>query len=98
MKKLAAILFLIAMMFSVSASAQIDVLNVEEPMKLRIALMQGFIQPDSQVERYLEDRYNIEIELVILPGWADGQAKITMLMADESQRPDAIWWWGMAPE
>jgi putative aldouronate transport system substrate-binding protein len=97
-KKLAAILLLIAMMFSVSASAQIDVLNVEEPMKLRIALMQGFIQPDSQVERYLEDRYNIEIELVILPGWADGQAKITMLMADESQRPDAIWWWGMAPE
>lgn len=73
----------------------IDVLNQEETMKLAIVCLQGYTTPDSETQKWLEERYNLEIEVIALPGWSDATAKITLLMSDESQRPDIIWWWNM---
>lgn len=77
------------------SSAKVDPLNQEEKMKVRIATLTGFTQPDSRTEKWLEERYNIDIEIVALPGWSDSPAKISLLMADDAQRPDIIWWWSM---
>lgn len=74
---------------------KIDVLNQSEKMKLAVVCLQGYTQPESQIEHWLEERYNLDVEVVALPGWSDATAKITLLMADETQRPDIIWWWNM---
>ncbi|ONI40501.1 hypothetical protein AN639_11040 [Candidatus Epulonipiscium fishelsonii] len=73
----------------------IDVLNQEEKMSMSIVTMQGHAQPDSKTEQWLEERYNLDIDIVVLPGWSDGVAKVGLLMADAEQRPDIVWWWGM---
>lgn len=73
----------------------IDVLNQEETLKLAIVTMQGYTTPDSETEKWMEERYNLDIEVIALPGWSDGTAKISLLMGDETQRPDIIWWWNM---
>lgn len=73
----------------------IDVLNQSETMKLAIVCLQGYTQPDSQIQKWMEERYNLDVEIVALPGWSDATAKITLLMTDETQRPDIIWWWNM---
>lgn len=83
---------------SAASGEKIDVLNQSETMPLKIACMTGFTQSDSEIEKWLEERYNIDIELVVLPGWSDGQSKVSMLMADDNERPDIIWWWGMDTE
>lgn len=77
------------------SSEKIDVLNQSETMKLSIVCLQGHTQPDSQIEKWLEERYNLDIDVIALPGWSDGEAKIQLLMSDENQRPDFIWWWNM---
>lgn len=88
-----------AMAAGVTASASegelIDVLNQEETMKLAIVCLQGYTTPDSETEKWMEERYNLDVEVIALPGWSDATAKITLLMSDESQRPDIIWWWNM---
>ncbi|MBQ6886040.1 MAG: extracellular solute-binding protein [Lachnospiraceae bacterium] len=73
----------------------IDVLNQEETLKLAIVTMQGYTTPDSETEKWMEERYNLDVEVIALPGWSDGTAKISLLMGDETQRPDIIWWWNM---
>ncbi len=74
---------------------KIDVLNQSETMKLSVVCLQGYTQPDSQIEKWLEERYNLEIDVIALPGWSDAKAKVSLLMGDETQRPDMIWWWDM---
>lgn len=74
---------------------KIDVLNQSETMRMTVVCLQGYTQPDSQIEQWLEERYNLDISVVALPGWSDAVAKITLLMTDETQRPDIIWWWNM---
>ena len=74
---------------------KIDVLNQTEKMTLSIVCLQGHTQPDSQIEKWMEERYNLDINVIALPGWSDAVAKISLLMADEEQRPDIIWWWNM---
>ena len=74
---------------------KIDVLNQSEKMKLSVVCLQGYTQPDSEMEKWMEERYNLDIEVIALPGWSDATAKITLLMGDETQRPDIIWWWNM---
>ena len=74
---------------------KIDVLNQSETMKMSVVCLQGYTQPDSQIQKWLEERYNLDIEVLALPGWSDATAKITLLMQDETQRPDIIWWWNM---
>lgn len=74
---------------------KIDVLNQSETMRMTVVCLQGYTQPDSQIEHWLEERYNLDITVVALPGWSDAVAKITLLMTDETQRPDIIWWWNM---
>lgn len=78
-----------------NSSDKVDIFSYDEKMKVKIAVLTGFTQSDSWNEKRLEDKYNIDIELVVLPGWSDGQAKINLLMADDKERPDIIWWWGM---
>ena len=80
---------------TVVSDEKIDVLNQEETMKLSIVTLQGYTQPDSEMEKWMEDRYNLEVEVIALPGWSDATAKISLLMGDETQRPDIIWWWNM---
>ena len=70
-------------------------LNQSETMKMSVVCLQGYTQPDSQIQKWLEERYNLDIEVLALPGWSDATAKITLLMQDETQRPDIIWWWNM---
>lgn len=77
------------------AEEPIDVLNQEETMKMSVVTLQGYTQPDSEIEKWLEDRYNLDIEVIALPGWSDATSKISLLMGDETQRPDIIWWWNM---
>nr|WP_300789136.1 extracellular solute-binding protein [uncultured Acetatifactor sp.] len=78
-----------------AADEKIDVLNQSETMKMSVVCLQGYTQPDSQIQKWLEERYNLDIEVLALPGWSDATAKITLLMQDETQRPDIIWWWNM---
>lgn len=77
------------------ADEKIDVLNQTEKMRLAVVCLQGYTQPESEFEHWMEERYNLDVEVVALPGWSDATAKITLLMADETQRPDIIWWWNM---
>jgi putative aldouronate transport system substrate-binding protein len=77
------------------AGVQVDPLNQRERMKVRVTVLQGYTQPDSRTEKWIEDRYNIDLDIIALPGWSDAPAKISLLMADNNQRPDIIWWWSM---
>lgn len=76
-------------------NVKVDPLNQSEKMKVKIATLTGYTKADSRTEKWMEQRYNIDIELIVLPGWGDSPAKISLLMADDAQRPDIIWWWGM---
>ena len=62
---------------------------------MAVVCLQGYTQPDSEFEHWMEERYNLDVQVIALPGWSDATAKITLLMADETQRPDIIWWWNM---
>lgn len=75
-------------------SGPVDPTAYEDKMTVSIAIMTGFTQSDSDIEKMLEEKYNIDIELVVLPGWSDGQAKINLLMQGDDT-PDIMWWWGM---
>ena len=70
----------------------------EETLTIRMAIMQGHTEPDSWMQQQIEEKYNVSFEIIPLPGWADGQARINLLMADEQNRPCVIWWWGMERE
>jgi putative aldouronate transport system substrate-binding protein len=76
-------------------NAKVDPLNQSEKMSIKIGTLTGFTQPDSRNEKWLEERYNLDITIVALPGWADAPTKISLLMADDKERTDMIWWWGM---
>jgi len=76
---------------------KVDPTAYEETMDVTFALMTGFTQSDSRVEKMLEEKYNINIDLIVLPGWTDGQSKINLLMAG-GDMPDVIWWWSMDNE
>ena len=50
---------------------------------------------ESEMQKWMEDRCNLDIDIIALPGWSDATSKISLLMGDETQRPDIIWWWNM---
>ena len=79
---------------STGTGDKIDPTKCEEKMDVSIAVMTGFTQSDSRVEKMLEEKYNVNIELVVLPGWTDGQSKINLLMASD-ETPNIMWWWSM---
>ncbi|MDR0525994.1 MAG: extracellular solute-binding protein [Spirochaetaceae bacterium] len=74
---------------------KVDPLNQSEKMPVKIATLTGYTQPNSRTQKWLEERYNLDITIIALPGWADAPTKISLLMADDKERPDLIWWWGM---
>ena len=76
----------------------IDVLNQEERITIDVAVLTGFTQSGSYMEQQLEEKYNVDFNLVVLPGWADAASRITLMMSDPDQRPDVIWWWSMDNE
>ena len=80
-----------------SSGDKVDPTAYDETMDVTITIMTGFTQMDSKVEKMLEDKYNVNIDLLVLPGWTDGRSKISMLMAG-NEMPDMIWWWGMDNE
>ena len=63
-------------------------------MDLTLTVMTGFTQQDSEIEKWIEDLYNVNIELNVLPGYTDGQSQIQLIMAGD-ELPDTIWWWSM---
>lgn len=74
-----------------------DPTKYEEKMDLSVGVMTGFTQSDSKVEKMLEEKYNVNIDLLVLPGWTDGQSKIQLLMAGNDM-PNVMWWWSMDNE
>lgn len=50
---------------------------------------------ESEMQEWTEDRCNLDIDIIALPGWSDATSKISLMMGDETQRPDIIWWWNM---
>ena len=70
-------------------NARVYLLNQSEKMK--IATLTGYTKSDSRTEKWMEQRYNIDIELIVLPGWSDSPAKISLLIADNTQCPDIMW-------
>lgn len=76
---------------------KIDVLNQSETMDVSVAVMTGFTAADSRVQKELEEKYNVKFNLVVLPGWADGQSQISLLMASNDM-PNIMWCWTMDTE
>lgn len=42
------------------------------------------------MQKWMEDRCNLDIDIIALPGWSDATSKIPLLIGDETQRPDLI--------
>lgn len=80
-----------------ASTEPIDVLNQSETMDMTVTVMTGFTQSDSEVEKAIEEKYNVNITLNVLPGWSDGQSQISLLMAS-NDIPDVMWWWSMDTE
>ncbi len=78
----------------VSSGEKIDPTACEDTIDVSIAIMTGFTQPDSRVEKMLEEKYNVNIDLRVLPGWSDGQSTINLWMAGDDT-PNIMWWWSM---
>lgn len=76
---------------------KIDVLNQSETMDVSVAVMNGFTASGSRVQKELEEKYNVKFNLVVLPGWSDGQSQISLLMASNDM-PNIMWWWSMDTE
>ena len=45
---------------------------------------------ESEMQKWMEDRCNLDIDIIALPGWSDATSKISLLIGDETQRPDII--------
>ena len=48
----------------------------------------------AEIEKWLEEMYNVNITLNVLPGYTDGASQIQLIMASDDL-PDTIWWWSM---
>ncbi len=82
---------------STATGDKIDPTACEETMDVSIAIMTGFTQTESRVEKMLEEKYNVNIELVVLPGWSDAPSQINLMMASDDT-PNMMWWWSMDNE
>ena len=50
------------------AEGKVDVLNQSEKMRMSVVCLQGYTQPDSEFEHWMEERYNLDVEVIALPG------------------------------
>ena len=79
-----------------AAPADSGGINTDELMEVTIAIRgTGYTQEGSQIQKYFEEKYNVKMNFIVIPGPPDGNSKVNLLMADEKQRPDVIWWLGM---
>ena len=65
--------------------------DANEVAEFSVAVRRGHLESGSVVQNYFEDKFNVKINMVIVPDTSDAQAKVNLLMADASQRPDVIW-------
>ena len=65
--------------------------EMDEPFEFSIAVRRGHIESGSVIQNYFEEKFNVRIEMIVIPDTSESQAKVNLLMADESQRPDVIW-------
>ena len=72
--------------------------NEDGKVSFYIAIMNGPKVEDTWSEHQIEEKFNCDLELIFLPGWEDLNTKVNLLMNDEDQRPDVIWWSGMPDE
>ncbi|MCL2092905.1 MAG: hypothetical protein FWH12_01810 [Treponema sp.] len=80
-------------------SEVVNPLNQETTMPIRVLLLRGHTQSGSRQQQWLEERYNVNFELIVLPGAADANARTSLMMADDRERPDIVWWNdSMAPD
>lgn len=63
-----------------------------------IAIMNGPKVENTWSEAQIEEKFDCDVELIFLPGWEDLNTKVNLLMSDDDQRPDVIWWSGMTDE
>ena len=75
-----------------------DLSQDDEKISFSIAIMNGPKAENTWSEAQIEEIFNCEVELIFLPGWEDLNTKVNLLMSDEAQRPDVIWWSGMTDE
>lgn len=78
-------------------TAKLDVTNIDEPLDLSITVQRGHTQSDSMIEKWIEERYNVNIELIVLGGASDFKSKINLLMVSDDI-PDVLWWSDMENE
>ena len=45
---------------------------------------------ESEMQKWMEDRCNLDTDIIAMPGWSDATSKISLLIGDETQRPDII--------
>ena len=64
----------------------------DELVEFSVATWRGHTQVDSLIQKTLEERYNVKINLILLPAPPDHQAKLALMIADASQRPDVFLW------
>ena len=79
-------------------TAGLDAADTDEKISFSIAIMNGPKAEDTWSEAQIEEIFNCEVELIFLPGWEDLNTKVNLLMSDDDQRPDVIWWSGMTEE
>ncbi len=77
-----------------TSGEKIDPTACEDTIDISVAVMTGFTQSDSQFEKELEEKYNVNFELNVLPGWSDGQSTINLWMSSDDT-PNVMWWWSM---
>lgn len=75
-----------------------DDVKKDEPLKISMTLMGGPKTENSWMEEEIEKRLNVELDLIMLPGWDDVRTKINLLMSDPDEMPDVLWWNGMEKE
>lgn len=84
---------------SASASASESAAPASEaPLKIRMIEMGGPKTVDSVVEKEIEKRYNVDLDIVFMPAWDEMAVKTNLLMSDPATMPDVIQFTGMDKE
>jgi putative aldouronate transport system substrate-binding protein len=72
-----------------AADAEVD---WDDTYEFTVALVWGYTQLDSEIQQYFEEKYNVRLNIIIMPSGGDLQPRINLLMADETQRPCTFSW------
>lgn len=79
-------------------TAKLDVTNIAEPMDLTVTIQRGHTVADSRVQKWLEDRYNVKFDLIVLGSGSDIKQRVNAAMMAGDDMPDVLWWSDMENE